>query len=103
MKAKSTHAHAQERRRYPRKGTFWRAQLQTPAGDFECRVMNLSPGGAKIEIDYHVAHKEVVALIMEPFGEFTGVVAWRCNGSLGIQISEHRTTRTQIYPLALDR
>lgn len=85
-----------ERRKHPRKGTFWHAQLQTPAGDFECRVMNLSPRGAKIEIDHPVAHKQVVTLIMEPLGEFTGFVAWRRNGSVGIRINEHRTTRTEI-------
>ena len=87
-----------ERRKHPRKGTFWHAQLQTPAGDFECRVMNLSPRGARIEIDHHVADGQVVTLIMEPLGEFKGVVAWRRNRSLGIRISEHRTGRTQITP-----
>ncbi len=85
-----------ERRKYPRKGTLWRAQLQTPAGDFECRVVNLSPRGASIEIDYPLAHNQVVTLIMEPLGEFTGVVAWRRKGSVGIHITEHRTTRTDI-------
>jgi hypothetical protein len=85
-----------ERRKYPRKGSFWHAQLQTPAGNFECRVLNLSPRGARIEIDHPVADKQVVTLIMEPLGEFTGIVAWRHNRSLGIQIREHRTTRTQI-------
>ena len=85
-----------ERRKYPRKGSFWHAQLHTPAGNFECRVTNLSPRGARIEIDHLVAHKQVVTLIMEPLGEFTGAVAWRRNGSVGIHISEHRTTRSQI-------
>jgi PilZ domain len=85
-----------ERRKHPRKGAFWHAQLRTPAGNFECRVLNLSPRGAKIEIDHPVADKQVVTLIMEPLGEFTGFVAWCRNGSLGIRINEHRTTRTEI-------
>lgn len=85
-----------ERRKHPRKGTFWHAQLQAPAGDFECRVMNLSPRGARIEIDHPLADGQVVTLIMEPLGEFKGVVAWRRKRSLGIQISEYRTTRTDI-------
>ena len=83
-------------RKHPRKGTFWHAQLQTPAGDFECRVMNLSPRGARVEIDYPVADGQLVTLIMEPLGEFKGVIAWRRNQSLGIRISEHRTSQTQI-------
>jgi hypothetical protein len=101
MKAESasqrgTAVRAAERRKHPRKGSFWHAQLQTPEGNFDCRVTNLSPRGARIEIDQPVAHGQLVTLIMEPLGEFTGVVAWRRNGSLGIHISEHRTTRTQI-------
>lgn len=85
-----------ERRKYRRKGILWRAQLQTLAGDFECRVVNLSPRGASIEIDHPLAHKEVVTLIMEPLGEFTGFVAWRRAGAVGIHITEHCTNRTEI-------
>ena len=85
-----------ERRKHARKGSIWHAQFQTPAGNFDCFVTNLSPRGARIEIDHPVALKQVVTLIMEPLGEFTGVVAWCRNGALGIHIREHRTTRTQI-------
>ena len=85
-----------DRRKYARKWSFWHVQLQTPTGNFECRVMNLSPRGARIEIEHPVPDQQMVTLIMEPLGEFAGVVAWCRKGSLGIQISEHRTTRTQI-------
>ncbi len=53
-----------ERRLYPRKGTLRHALLQTPAGDFECCVVSLSPRGARIEIDHPVAQKQVVTLII---------------------------------------
>lgn len=85
-----------ERRKHPRKGTLFHAQLQTPAGDFECRVVSLSPRGARIEIDHPVAHKQAVTLIIKPLGEFTGSVAWCCRGSLGIHINEHRKTQRDI-------
>ncbi len=85
-----------ERRKHPRKGTLFHAQLQTPAGDFECRVVSLSPRGARIEIDHPVADKQVVTLIMEPLGQFTGAVAWCRDGSLGIRINEHRKTQRNI-------
>jgi hypothetical protein len=96
MKANSTHAHAQERRRYPRRGTFWRAQLQTPTGDFECLVMNLSPRGANIEIDYPLSLHQSVTLILEPLGEFSGFIAWRHNHYVGMQIYAHRTIRHEL-------
>ncbi len=85
-----------ERRKYRRKGILWHARLQTLAGDFDCRVVNLSPRGASIEVDHPLEHKEVVTLIMEPLGEFTGFVAWRRNGAVGIHITEHRTARADI-------
>jgi PilZ domain len=96
MKARATHGHGQERRRYPRKGSFLRAQLQTPAGDFECLVMNLSPRGANIEIDYPLGPHQSVTLILEPLGEFSGSVAWRHDNYVGMQINDHRTTRNEI-------
>ncbi len=43
-----------ERRKYRRKGILWHAQLQTLAGHFDCRVVNLSPRGASIEVDHPV-------------------------------------------------
>ena len=85
-----------ERRQYPRKEAFWRARLQTTTGDFDCRVLSLSFRGAKIEIDHPVAHRQAVTLLMERFGAFTGFVAWRRGGTLGIHIHEHRTTRGEI-------
>jgi len=85
-----------ERRRETRKGTYWPATLKTPDGSFECRVMNLSPRGAKVEIDHAMALKAAVTLILEPLGEFTGTVAWRRPGLIGIRINEHRTTHTTI-------
>ena len=100
MSNKFATAHMQERRRYPRRGTFWRAQLQTPAGEFECLVMNLSPRGAHIEIDHALRLNQSVRLILNPLGEFSGTVAWRRNNHVGIQISEHHTTRTKKAPLA---
>jgi hypothetical protein len=93
---KSAQAPAQERRRYPRKGSFWRARLQTPAGDFECLVMNLSPRGAHIQTDRPLSLNQSVTLILEPLGEFSGTVVWCYNNRVGIQISEHRTTGTKI-------
>ena len=85
-----------ERRTHRRKGTFWRAQLVTSAGSFECRVLDLSLRGAKVQLDQPVAEAEAVTLILEPLTEFSGAVVWRGNGSVGIRIREHRTTKRLI-------
>ena len=85
-----------ERRTHRRKGTFWRAQLTTSAGSFECRVLNLSLRGARVQLDQPVAEAEAVTLILEPLTEFSGAVVWRGNRCIGIRIREHRTTKNLI-------
>ena len=85
-----------ERRKQPRKATLWHCELRTPAGVCSCRVLNLSARGAQLEIDGPVAPGQSVTLIMQPLGEFSGVVTWQRDGKAGIRINEHRTTRTEI-------
>jgi hypothetical protein len=58
--------------------------------------MNLSPQGANIEIDYPLRLHQSVTLILEPLGEFSGVVAWHHNSYVGMQINEHVRTRHEI-------
>ena len=85
-----------DRREQPRKGTLWHGTLRTLEGLVACRVLNLSALGAKLEVDADLAPRQPVTLIMEPLGEFSGVVTWQRNGQTGIRINEHRTTRTKI-------
>ena len=51
--------------------------------------------GARIEA-IGVTKGDSVTLVMEPLGEFLGIVAWQRDGQAGIRINEQRTTRTQI-------
>jgi len=89
-------ANRRERRKQPRKGTLWHGTLRTPTGVMECRVLNLSARGAKLEVDGAVVPGQSVTLIMEPLGEFFGAVTWQRDGRAGIRINEHRTTRIEI-------
>ena len=80
-----------ERRRYSRKRAFWLGRLETPDGRFACRVLNLSPGGAKVMVAHAVPEHQPVTLVIDPLGEFIGVVGWRRDSYIGIRISEHRS------------
>lgn len=84
-----------ERRKHPRKETLWRGTLRTARGSIPCHVLNLSVRGARVEVEGATAG-DSVTLIMEPLGEFLGVVSWQRDGQAGIRINEHRTTRTEI-------
>jgi len=79
------------RRKQARKDVFWVGQITTPGGIHECRVLNLSPGGAKVKLSTFVWANQTVTLTLDSVGKFTGVVAWRRDGCIGIAIKEHRS------------
>jgi len=79
-----------ERRRLVAPHDLWMAKLESALGSSECRVLELSPGNATIQIDHPVAENQAVTLIMERLGELSGVVAWQRDGCIGIRIIEHR-------------
>ena len=84
-----------ERRKHLRKGTLWHGTLRTAKGNLACAVLNLSVRGAMVEVE-GVAKDQRVTLVMEPLGEFTGVVVWTHDGQAGIRINEQRTLHTEI-------
>jgi len=79
-----------ERRRPMAPHDLWMARLESALGSSECRVLELSPGNATVQIDHPVAENQAVTLIMERLGELSGVVAWQRDGCIGIRIIEHR-------------
>lgn len=95
LSSATAHNDPHGRRKHLRKETLWHGMLRTAKGSVACNVLNLSVRGAQIEIE-GVAKGDSVTLIMEPLGEFSGVVMWQRDGKAGIRINEHRTTRTEI-------
>lgn len=79
-----------ERRRRAAPRDFWSARLESALGSSECRVLELSPGNATVQIDHPVPENQAVTLMMERLGELSGVVAWQREGCIGIRIIEHR-------------
>jgi|SRR5579863_4618391 len=84
-----------ERRQRVRKGALWVGELTTPTGTHACRVLNLSPQGAKIEVKALIAVHQPVTLNLEPLGAFVGSVRWQRDRCIGIAINEHRFTTTR--------
>ena len=95
LSSATAHKNPRERRKHLRKDTLWHGTLRTPRGSIACRVLNLSVRGAKVEAA-GVMKGDGVTLVMEPLGEFLGIVTWQRDGQAGIRINEHRTTRTEI-------
>lgn len=90
----------QERRKHPRKKCILPAKLLTTAGSFDCEVLDISRGGAKVAAGIEVADEQAVTLIVKPIGTFAGLVAWRGDGCFGMRfLAQHGTTK--ISPAAL--
>jgi len=85
-----------ERRKHARRGALWNGRLTSPTGTYDCRVLNLSPRGAKIELAALVAIHQTVTLTLDPLGAFTGIVTWRRDRCISIAISEQRTAQTRM-------
>ena len=57
-----------ERRRRAAPRDFWMAKLESALGSTECRVLELSPGSATVQIDHPVPENQAVTLVMERLG-----------------------------------
>jgi hypothetical protein len=83
-----------ERREHRRKRCLLPAQLITNAGSYDCRVLDLSKGGAKLETHAVVTPEQAVKLVVKSIGTFAGLVAWCGDGLFGMRFLAQHGTRS---------
>lgn len=83
-----------ERREHRRKKCLLPAQLITNAGSYDCRVLDLSKGGAKLETHAVVTPEQAVTLVVKSIGTFAGLVAWCGDGLFGMRFLAQHGTRS---------
>ncbi len=93
-------AEQSERRRKVAPHDFWLARLESALGFSDCRVLELSPGTATVQIDHPIAENQAVTLVMDRLGELSGVVAWQREDCIGIRIIEHRPSASGSHRVA---
>jgi hypothetical protein len=84
-----------ELRKEPRTKTFWSATLRTLRKVYDCRIVDVSPGGAQVrlvtpEIGAPATLNEIVMLTVDGVGRLVGVVAWMKKNSVGIKFDNPR-------------
>ena len=84
-----------ERRSQIRKPALWVGKLTTPTGTHDCRVLDLSQNGAKIEVETALDMFDPVTLTLDLLGGFVGSVKWRWDTCIGIAIDERLLTTTR--------
>jgi pilus assembly protein CpaF len=95
----------ENRRRHRRTRTFANGILATAQGTLRCRVLDISPEGARIQLDRGeevaaaaLAAREPAALTIKGLGVFPGIVAWRRNTMLGIYITKGHPVEPAMVP-----
>ena len=74
--------------KHPRHQTLCRATFCVDGRDLDCKVLNISVGGAKVRLAEPVEVDTQIRLKLRRIGEFAGRVAWRNGATLGIEFHE---------------
>src|SRR5579863_5938794 len=79
-----------DRRERNRTKVNWRGKLMTARGSFDCRVLDLSPGGALVRLIAALDVDEPVTLIFSETEHVEGAVAWTQSRYVGIRFAKRR-------------
>lgn len=81
---------ARERRASRRKPTLWEGRLDTEIGVFSCIVLNISQGGALVQLEAPLLPTERAALTIERFGSLGAQIVWQIldEGRVGIRFTD---------------
>ena len=75
-------------RRNVRKRVLWAAKLARGGMRFDCVVVDLSLGGARIHLAQPVTKGELVTLVLEHLGALRAEVVWQEEQSIGLHFVE---------------
>ena len=77
----------ENKRRDTREKIITQAIILIDKDKYDCRILNISVGGAKLQIDRHFDSGLAVILQIGKFGQFNATIAWQQSGELGIKFS----------------
>jgi hypothetical protein len=83
----------EERRRQPRRATFWAATVRTSSGALDCHVVDVSDEGAQLRIvtprvSAPVVAQEKVMLTIAGVGRVLAIVVWSRRNAIGVHIAD---------------
>jgi hypothetical protein len=94
---------ARERRAHRRKPTLWEGRLDTDAGVFPCVVLNVSQGGAMVQIDAPLVPSARTTLMIERLGSLGAQIVWQIveDGRIGLRFTDPPQQVARILSSAL--
>ena len=87
-----------ERRRHVRMAVHWAGDLSAEGsaqkskgdGTMDCTVLDISPGGAKLQTSDPLPAATAVRLKLSHGGDFEGVVAWQQGSFMGLAFHDEQ-------------
>jgi hypothetical protein len=77
----------ENKRRNTREKILTHAEILINDDWYDCRILNISVGGAKLLLDRQIDRGLAVILQIGQFGQFNVTVAWQQSGELGIKFN----------------
>lgn len=71
-----------------RKRVLWGAQLQVMSERFDCIVVDLSLGGARLHFPEPIEKGQKVTLILDRIGDLGAEVVWQQERSIGVRFTD---------------
>jgi hypothetical protein len=71
-----------------RKRVLWAAQLQVSSKRYDCIVVDLSLGGARLHFAEPIEKGEKVVLLLDRVGNFGAEVIWQQERSIGVRFTD---------------
>jgi hypothetical protein len=82
----------EDRRVHRRSKVVWPAQLIHGGRRFDCVILNLSAGGAKLQLGNLPERLTELRLVTDRFGEFAAEAVWRVGDRVGIRFLDPPAT-----------
>ena len=81
---------ARERRTHRRKPTLWEGRLDTDIGVFACVVLNISQGGALVQVEAPLLPTQRSSLTIERYGSLCAEIVWQMleEGRVGLRFTD---------------
>ncbi len=83
---------ASERREYKRCSVSWTGKLSWGGETVRCDLVDISAGGARVQLARPVHHRSPVTLTIDQIGEFPGEIAWNGGYCMAIRFLDDLDT-----------
>jgi hypothetical protein len=74
-------------REHERRDVLVEARIMDGTVWHDCRIINISVGGAKLSIGCEFRQGSMVRLQIASFGEFSGIVSWQRSEEVGVKFT----------------